>query len=131
MSLAHSQVYSIPMLLLIGWRGEPGKKDEPQHMIQGKTMNGILTEMGIQYEVLPDYREGAEKAVETAMYHMRNRSSPYALIVRRQCFVHYDIKTEIPNNFKLTREEAIQCVVKELGKQAKVNLKGSIAFKKY
>ncbi len=47
MSLAHEKVYQIPMLLLIGWRGEPGKKDEPHHMIQGKKTNGMLTEMGI------------------------------------------------------------------------------------
>jgi len=33
MSLAHSKVYGIPMILLIGWRGEPGKKDEPQHLV--------------------------------------------------------------------------------------------------
>lgn len=42
LSLAHPKVYSIPMLLLIGWRGEPGKKDEPQHMVQGKVMTSLL-----------------------------------------------------------------------------------------
>lgn len=59
MSLCHQKVYKIPMLLVIGWRGEPGKKDEPQHLVQGKVMNGMLSEMGIQSEVLPDYLEGA------------------------------------------------------------------------
>jgi phosphonopyruvate decarboxylase len=81
MSLAHSKVYGIPMLLLIGWRGEPGKKDEPQHLVMGKTMTGILTEMGIQYEVLPDYIEGAAEAVESAVYTARKRNTPYAFIV--------------------------------------------------
>jgi phosphonopyruvate decarboxylase len=47
MSLAHQKVYSIPLLLLIGWRGEPGKKDEPQHLVSGKRMNALLTEMGL------------------------------------------------------------------------------------
>ena len=42
MSLAVPSVYSIPMLLLVGWRGEPGKRDEPQHMIQGQATPGIL-----------------------------------------------------------------------------------------
>ena len=42
MSLAVPNVYSIPMLLLVGWRGEPGKRDEPQHMIQGQATPGIL-----------------------------------------------------------------------------------------
>ena len=42
MSLAVPGVYSIPMLLLIGWRGEPGKKDEPQHLVQGQATPGLL-----------------------------------------------------------------------------------------
>lgn len=73
MSLAHPKVYGIPMLYLIGWRGEPGKKDEPQHLVQGKRMNGILTEMGLQYDVLPDYIEGAAEALDTAFYTMKTR----------------------------------------------------------
>lgn len=43
MSLAHQKVYGVPMIVLVGWRGEPGKKDEPQHIIQGKTMAEIVT----------------------------------------------------------------------------------------
>jgi phosphonopyruvate decarboxylase len=42
MSLAVPGVYSLPMLLLIGWRGEPGKRDEPQHRIQGPATPGVL-----------------------------------------------------------------------------------------
>ena len=42
MSLAHPNVYSIPMLLLVGWRGEPGKKDDPQHMVKGQATTSIL-----------------------------------------------------------------------------------------
>ena len=40
MSLAVPNVYSIPMLLLVGWRGEPGKRDEPQHRVQGQATPG-------------------------------------------------------------------------------------------
>ena len=42
MSLAVPSVYSIPMLLVVGWRGEPGKRDEPQHVVQGKATPGLL-----------------------------------------------------------------------------------------
>ena len=42
MSLASPSVYSVPMLLVLGWRGEPGKRDEPQHVVQGKATPGIL-----------------------------------------------------------------------------------------
>ncbi len=44
MSLACPGVYSIPMLLLVGWRGEPGKRDEPQHMVQGQATPNMLGE---------------------------------------------------------------------------------------
>lgn len=45
MSLAVPAVYSIPMLLLVGWRGEPGKRDEPQHLHQGQATPGLLGEV--------------------------------------------------------------------------------------
>ena len=69
--------------MMIGWRGEPGKKDEPQHVIQGKIMNNLLTDCGITYEVLPDYEEGAAEALDLAMYHLQRRNAPYAFLVRR------------------------------------------------
>ena len=47
MSLTHRNVYGIPMLLLVGWRGEPGKKDEPQHQLMGRHMLGLITEMNM------------------------------------------------------------------------------------
>lgn len=64
------------MVVIMGWRGEIGKKDEPQHIVQGKTMNGLITEMGINFEVLPDYIEGAQEAVESAIYNAQKRNCP-------------------------------------------------------
>ena len=52
LSLADPDVYSIPMLLLIGWRGEPNIKDEPQHLKQGKVTTDLLDSMKIPYEVM-------------------------------------------------------------------------------
>ena len=52
LSLADSDVYSIPMILLIGWRGEPNIKDEPQHLKQGKVTKDLLDTMKIPYEIL-------------------------------------------------------------------------------
>ena len=48
-SLADREVYNIPMILLIGWRGEPGERDEPQHVKQGKITLKILETLGIPY----------------------------------------------------------------------------------
>ena len=116
LSLCDAQVYSIPMLLVIGWRGEPGKKDEPQHRVQGKIMAGLLTELGLSYEVLPDYQEGAEQVVDTAIEFMDRRSQPFVLLVRRQCFEKYNTTNNtLPSDeLSMTREAAIESLVKQL-----------------
>ncbi len=115
LSLAHQGVYCIPMLLMIGWRGEPGKKDEPQHMIQGEKTAPMLTAAGINYEVLPDYIEGATQAVEAAVNHLKNRGSPYAFIVKRQTFGDYAQKRPFKSNFPLSREECIAALLEYVG----------------
>lgn len=51
-SIAHKNVYSIPLLLLIGWRGSPGSKDEPQHMEKGKITLALLKLLGVRYYIL-------------------------------------------------------------------------------
>ncbi|SVD57148.1 uncharacterized protein METZ01_LOCUS410002, partial [marine metagenome] len=52
LSLCDSDVYSIPMVIMIGWRGEPGVKDEPQHIKQGKIQIKLLETMNIPYEII-------------------------------------------------------------------------------
>lgn len=115
LSLCAPQIYSIPMLLLVGWRGEPGKKDEPQHMVQGKVMTSLLTDMNISYEVLPDYQEGAEEAIKSARSHMETRKSPYVLLIKRQTFTPYKLKTLDPDNYTLSREEALKACMGKSG----------------
>jgi phosphonopyruvate decarboxylase len=113
LSLCDPKVYSIPMLLLIGWRGEPGKKDEPQHLVQGKVMTSMLSAMDINYEVLPDYIEGAEQTIATAKHFLSTRNAPYALLVKRQNFNPFKLpKVVIPGQDQLqTREEALALVL--------------------
>lgn len=96
MSLSVPAVYSIPMLLLIGWRGEPGKRDEPQHIVQGQSTPGILAALGIPFQPLPDYQEGAEQALRTAKQYMDNAKGPYCLLVKRQTFLPYKLKKGAP-----------------------------------
>ena len=97
LSLADPSVYSIPMLIIIGWRGEPGRKDEPQHMKAGKVMNELLTSLRLNFEVLPDYQEGAEEVINAAVTHMQTRSSPYVLLVKRQTFGAYNAQQDVIN----------------------------------
>lgn len=55
LSLADRNVYNIPMLLMIGWRGEPGRHDEPQHLVQGKIMSSLLDDLNIPFEVCNNF----------------------------------------------------------------------------
>lgn len=79
-------------------------------------MNGILTEMGIQFEVLPDFIEGATEAVESAVFNMKNKKAPYALLVKRQAFVNYKLKSQVKHDLPLNREQALKVVLKHIGK---------------
>ncbi|HUN56408.1 MAG TPA: phosphonopyruvate decarboxylase [Smithella sp.] len=113
-SLADPKVYGIPMLLIIGWRGEPGVKDEPQHAKQGEITLEILKTLGIPYEVLPQEFALAEAAVNNAFEFMRSKAAPYALVVRKDTFEPYGAvkKDTTPSPYTLTREEAIQIILK-------------------
>ena len=56
-SIAHQKVYRIPLLLLIGWRGSPTQKDEPQHMVKGKITTKLLKLLNIQYCILKKQKD--------------------------------------------------------------------------
>ncbi|XP_021942809.1 uncharacterized protein LOC110841498 isoform X1 [Zootermopsis nevadensis] len=112
-SLAAPEVYSVPMLLLIGWRGEPGKRDEPQHMLQGQITSQLLDTLHIPFSPLPDYIEGAKNALNTAKQYMENHSSPYALLVKRQTFLPYK-RPRPTSEYPLSREVALKMVVDSL-----------------
>ena len=71
MSLTHEKVYQIPMLIIIGWRGEPGKKDEPQHKAMGKITCEMLDLMSVPYDIMPDYNEGVQECINKTVQHFK------------------------------------------------------------
>lgn len=117
MSLCSNSVYSIPMLLLVGWRGEPGKRDEPQHLTQGQSTPGLLASLGIPFQTLPDYKEGAEQALKIARHHMDTTKSPYCLLVKRQTFLPYKMDALQFKPSLMTREICLKEVVDALSER--------------
>ena len=115
-SLNDPLVYSIPVLLMIGWRGEPGKKDEPQHKKQGIVTLKLLEALDIEYSVLTENDDFnvAEKKLEKALEHMRKYKKPYALVVSKNTFSPYKLKSEVRTNFEMNREEAIKEITQAL-----------------
>lgn len=116
-SLVDKEVYSIPVLLLIGWRGEPGKKDEPQHVKQGKITKSLLYSLEIPFSILPDTIEEAEKTLEAALVFMKEENAPYALVVRKGTFESYHLKNKSKTFYKLCREEALKLIIPQLSSQ--------------
>ncbi|TVR15583.1 MAG: phosphonopyruvate decarboxylase [Planctomycetota bacterium] len=116
LSLADPEVYSVPMLLLIGWRGEPGIKDEPQHMKQGRVMTELIDAMEIPWFELSSDTDSPGKLIDKACRIMRKKSMPVALLARKGAFERYSSEDDMPPNFSMNREGAIKCVIDLLAK---------------
>ena len=132
LSLADRDVYSIPLLLLIGWRGEPGTKDEPQHVKQGKVTISLLDAMDIPHRVLAQEPEAARRCVGELLGIAAAESRPVALMVRQETFESYKPTVQAASDFEMTREEAIHAVVAALGEtDAIVSTTGKISRELY
>ena len=109
LSLADEKVYSIPMVLMIGWRGEPGVHDEPQHVKQGEVTLALLDAMQIPYIILEEVSQIAP-IVASAM----ERKAPTAIVIRKGTFGSYKLKNARTNDNPLSREDALKLVIDHL-----------------
>ena len=116
-SLTDKDVYNIPVLLVIGWRGKPGVHDEPQHVKQGKVTTGLLNTMGIDYTVLSKDEDKAAAQIKKAVDFMRQTKECYALVIEKDTFDSYALQYVEKNDQTLSREEAIQTVAAALGEK--------------
>ncbi|EIW20928.1 phosphonopyruvate decarboxylase [Pelosinus fermentans A11] len=113
-SLADPEVYNIPVLLVIGWRGEPGKKDEPQHIKQGKITIEMLNVLKIPYDIIDDKTENIEMIVSHACNVMKERQCPYALVIRENTFDSYKVVNKTVLNYEFSREDVIKFIIDKL-----------------
>ena len=122
LSLADSNVYSIPVLLMIGWRGKPNENDEPQHKKQGEITLDLLDLAGIKYQVLTPVTNDSEisKILSTANEHMQEEGQPFALVVQKGSFKHHHHSKSIVNASYLHREDAIKILVDYLPKDSAI-----------
>ena len=114
LSLADPKVYSMPILLMIGWRGEPGVKDEPQHIKQGEVTLDLLNAMQIPYIILEDDATLAIPHLEQTISQTKETSSPHAIVIRKGLFDKYKLLSEEINDYPLSREDALKVVVDHL-----------------
>lgn len=115
LSLADPKVYSIPMLLVIGWRGEPDVHDEPQHIKQGEITLKTLSVCNIPYIILED---SFISQMNNLLEIMKNESRPVAVVVRKNKFFYQNIGDVIKNNeYQLTREKTLEIILSNIPKE--------------
>lgn len=109
-SLLHDDVYGIPMIFVIGWRGEPGVKDEPQHVYQGRITCQLLKDLGIDYTIVsPETTvEEAEQAMEGFRAQLA-QGRDVAFVIRKEALTDSG-KVENRNRRTLIREDVIRTI---------------------
>lgn len=116
LSLADPDVYGIPMLLLVGWRGQPGVTDEPQHVKQGRVMTSLLDGMDINWTVLPRDADVAKTAVAAAARSSIDRQAPHVLLVEKGTFSPAGLPVgNVADNTCPSREDAVRAVATAIG----------------
>ncbi len=116
-SLTDEEVYHVPMLLMVGWRGEPSKKDAPQHIKMGRITLDLLDTLGIEYGFLSEDHQEAEKIIKNAKEYIDRTNKAYALVIKKGIFGNYNkLKIKEQDTQLLKREECIDLIVDTVGK---------------
>lgn len=111
LSLVDAEVYGIPVVVIVGWRGEPGRPDEPQHLKQGRVTIPLLDTMGYPHRVLGESDAEAAEDVAWAVATATRESTPTFLVVRKGTF---GAAPAAPVDEGLAREDALEAVLDAL-----------------
>ena len=123
-SLLNEKVYGIPVIFIIGWRGEPGVHDEPQHIYQGEVTCRLLDDMGISSFVIG--KETLDEEVASTMDDFRKlltEGKDVAFVIRKGALT-YDENVQYQNQNQMTREEIIGHILKISGADPIVSTTG-------
>ena len=123
-SLLSEKVYAIPVIFIIGWRGEPGVSDEPQHVKQGEVTTCLLEEMGIDFYVVG--KETAEEqllAVMERFHTLLDKGKDVAFVIRKEALT-YGEKVSYENPYRIKREEILRHITAVSGEDLIVSTTG-------
>ena len=123
-SLLNDKVYAIPVVFIVGWRGEPGIHDEPQHIYQGEVTVKLLEDMDIKAFVIG--KDTTDEEVENVMeeYSKVLATGKDVAFVIRKGALSYDDKVIYENNNTMVREEIIQHIAKTSGEDPIISTTG-------
>lgn len=123
-SLLNEQVYGIPCMFIVGWRGEPGLHDEPQHIFQGEITLSLLENLNIPSYVIDKTTTPEQLNSKLDEFRKLFAQGKQAALVIRKGALEYGKKTAYSNAFALTREEAIRRVLEAAGDDPVISTTG-------
>ena len=119
MSMCHTDAFGVPVVLLIGWRGEPSVKDEPQHRAQGRQMIPMLESCEIDFFEMPSDTLGAVGTIEKATALAREKKKPVAVLARHGIFTSAKEvpppELEVNQSSPMTRRAALEAILDLVG----------------
>jgi len=113
-SIANTEVYNIPMLFIVGYRGSPGLKDEPQHKFMGRITEKMFDCLEIEYEVIDgSISESKLKDIFDRIKNTLANKKQFSLIIKKDTF---DKRTNAAyaNSYKLNREHIVSEIMKKI-----------------
>lgn len=123
-SLMNDKVYGIPCIFVVGWRGEPGVHDEPQHIYQGQVTRTLLDDMDIANFVID--KDSTEEQLSEVMARFREKlaeGKQVAFVVRKGT-LEYDGKVKYANDNTMLREDIIRHIAEAAGEDLIVSTTG-------
>jgi len=111
-SLVDKEIFAIPMLIMMGWRGEPGKEDAIQHRKDGEIQLEMLDLLGLDYTILPSDNQDLATQIHHSIVQAKELDSPQVLLVRKDSFESYSSSISKPNQeICISREYAISRIL--------------------
>ena len=118
-SIAHKKVYSIPLVLLIGWRGSPNSNDEPQHQAQGEVTKDFLKLLGIKFLVIKTNKDFLK--IKDLIKYAKSKSKPIAILVENGIFDKLSDKKNLDNNnSNIKRIFFLESLLKNINNNSKI-----------
>ena len=123
-SLLNDKVYAIPCVFIVGWRGEPGVHDEPQHIYQGEVTIKLLEDMDIQTFVISKQTTEEEVLAQLQAWQDRLAAGKQVAFVVKKGALQFDEKVKYQNKNDMSREEIIRHIVAATGEDPIVSTTG-------
>tara|TARA_B100000965_G_scaffold405560_1_gene440070 strand:- start:327 stop:1427 length:1101 start_codon:yes stop_codon:yes gene_type:complete len=117
-SIAHQKVYSIPLILIIGWRGSPKIKDEPQHNVKGKITEKILKLLNIKYTIIRSNKD--LKNFDKQIKYSKKNKSTVACLIENGTLEKNKKKLKKKDYYNLDKELFLKTLLENLKSNSKI-----------